>query len=306
MNRRDFLTGSLSTGITLAGASLLSPKAEAASAAAKPLSRFAFITDTHVRPTDNAVKWIEVALKKVAAAKPDFVVHGGDLLDIAERQSIAECRETFAIWKKLATESGLKFHHTLGNHDLAAMVGDKRDENHPSFGKGFFCKEMAMSNSYYAVDYPKLKLIVLDTVEVKNDGAWRGYVDEAQIEWLKKELAATDPKKPIVVSGHIPIFSLTPEYDAGSDKPISPGMIVVNGKQVFEVMKDHNVVAVFQGHTHSIEDLRYIKTKYITGGAICGNWWKGNRFGVHEPGFALVEVFADRAEWTYQTYGWQA
>lgn len=298
MNRREFLTGSLAGALTLPTLSKAEPALEAR------LARFAFITDTHIRPTENAEKWIAVALKKVASLKPDFVVHGGDLLDTADQQSIPEIEATFEKWKAIAKPTGLKFHHTLGNHDLASIAGAKKDPANPLSGKGFFSNKIATGKSYYSVDHGNMLLVVLDTVEITPEGGFRGFVDSTQLAWIKKTLEETPKTKPVVISGHIPIFSLVPEYDAGSTQPISSGTVVINGKDVFEIIKDHNVVAVFQGHTHSIEDLRYIKTKYITGGAICGNWWKGARFGVHEPGFAMVEVFADRAEWTYHTYGW--
>ena len=299
MNRRDFLTG------TLAGALALPTLADATTtSAAKPLARFAFITDTHLRPTDNAMKWVEVAIKKIASLKPDFVIHGGDLLDTAEKQSVAECEAVLASWHKIADPTRLKVFHTLGNHDLAAMTGSKQDLTNPLSGKGFFKSKISGSNTYYSVDKGTFLIIVLDTVGIPDTGGFMGHVDKEQLDWLKKTLDATPKAKPIIISGHIPIFSLVPEYDSGSDQPISSGLVVINGKEVFEIIKEHNVLAVLQGHTHSIEDLRYIKTKYITGGAICGNWWKGKRFGVHEPGFAMVEVHSDRAEWTYHTYGW--
>jgi len=44
--------------------------------------------------------------------------------------------------------------------------------------------------------------------------------------------------------------------------------------------------------------------RYITGGAICGDWWKGKRLGVHPEGFSVVSVSGDDLTWRYVPYGW--
>ena len=46
--------------------------------------------------------------------------------------------------------------------------------------------------------------------------------------------------------------------------------------------------------------------RYITGGAICGDWWKGKRLGVHPEGFSVVTVAGDDLTWKYVPYGWTA
>jgi hypothetical protein len=44
---------------------------------------------------------------------------------------------------------------------------------------------------------------------------------------------------------------------------------------------------------------------YITGGAVCGNWWHGVRMGTPE-GFTVVEVHNGKLSTRYETYGFQS
>jgi hypothetical protein len=53
------------------------------------------------------------------------------------------------------------------------------------------------------------------------------------------------------------------------------------------------------------EMLRWQGTTFITGGAVCGKWWRGSWHGTPE-GFGVVTLRPDRVEWKYKTYGWVA
>jgi hypothetical protein len=83
-------------------------------------------------------------------------------------------------------------------------------------------------------------------------------------------------------------------------------MVVGNGRTFKEMIERHNVKAVLQGHTHVVEECIYRGVHYITGGAICGDWWKGPRLGVHPEGFVVATVAGDDLTWRYVPYGWKA
>jgi hypothetical protein len=51
--------------------------------------------------------------------------------------------------------------------------------------------------------------------------------------------------------------------------------------------------------------LRWQGTTFITSGAICGNKWRGPRYGTPE-GFGVLTLRPNRVEWEYKTYGWTA
>ena len=62
---------------------------------------------------------------------------------------------------------------------------------------------------------------------------------------------------------------------------------------------------MLQGHLHAKELIRWRDTTFITGGAICGKWWRGDWFGTRE-GFNVVTLDGDRVHWEYVEYGWTA
>jgi Icc protein len=51
--------------------------------------------------------------------------------------------------------------------------------------------------------------------------------------------------------------------------------------------------------------LRWRSTTFVTGGAVCGKWWRGRWYGTPE-GFGIVTLRRDRVDWEYRTYGWVA
>jgi hypothetical protein len=44
---------------------------------------------------------------------------------------------------------------------------------------------------------------------------------------------------------------------------------------------------------------------YICGGAVCGDWWRGNRVRSVE-GYGLVDLYSDGTfDYSYQPFGWE-
>ena len=100
---------------------------------------------------------------------------------------------------------------------------------------------------------------------------------------------------------------LTAFYQAteGTECPAPANRAVVNNLEVLERFAGRNLLLVLQGHLHVDEMLRWRDTTFITGGAVCGRWWRGEWHGTRE-GFGVVTLRRDRVEWEYVTYGWHA
>ena len=56
---------------------------------------------------------------------------------------------------------------------------------------------------------------------------------------------------------------------------------------------------------HAEEMLRWRGTTFITGGAVCGDKWRGPKHGTAE-GFGVLTLRPDRVDWRYESYGWKA
>ena len=73
-----------------------------------------------------------------------------------------------------------------------------------------------------------------------------------------------------------------------------------NYKEVWDKLRDYRVELVLQGHQHVYEEIYTRKTQFVTGGAICDNWWLEGGFGDTFSGYLMVYVDRDdRITWEY-------
>lgn len=80
--------------------------------------------------------------------------------------------------------------------------------------------------------------------------------------------------------------------------------MVCNFKEELLLFREHNLQLVLQGHQHLYEDLFLQNVHYVTGGAVCADWWNGSFHGTEE-GFLLISVdSAGDFEWEYVDCGW--
>lgn len=303
VTRRDLLAG---------GAALLASRPLAALASDVEADggdfMFVHITDTHLFEGMDSERWCRECLRQISELRPRprFIVHGGDIVNGGRERGVGEVEKLFRMWQDVAGETDIPLLLTMGNHDMAATVGAARAEGDPGFGKGLYRRVLGDGRTYRSFDMGAVFVAVLDTFELKPDGGYRGFVDGEQLAWLDEELGKVSREKPIVLSVHVPLFTIVPQYDAGVTVPVPDWQVIQNGKDLKAVIDRHPVRVVLQGHTHVVEECRYMGVSYLTGGAVSGNWWNGSRFGVHEPGYAVVRVASDGALWSYRGYGWRS
>jgi Icc protein len=301
LNRRETL------GLALgAAAGLVTRPFSALARDPRPETLIVHVTDTHLREDVPAERWTRQCMEMVARLQPDLVIHGGDLIDAGRNQTVATCDQRWEMWQRCIRGLDLNLLYTLGNHDLPAMLGDARDPQAPLAGKRFFAARMGEGRTYRSIRLPNAHVVALDTVDLRPDGSYQGLIDEAQLKWLDEDLARVPPGMPIVLSAHIPVFSIIPQYEHGPLRPVPDWQLVTNPIAFRSVVEKYNVKVVLQGHTHSVDEAAYRGIRYVTSGAVSGNWWNGNRFDVHAPGFGVVALQADGAVWTYRPYGWRA
>ena len=165
-------------------------------------------------------------LKKAVAAvnslpkQPDFIVFTGDLTHTTDdgqerRKRMGEFRD---IVKELKVKT-LRF--MPGEHDASL-------DNGAAF-KEFF------GDTHYTFDHKGVHFIVLDNV---SDPAAK--VGDAQLAWLKQDLAKVDKAHPIVVFTHRPLFDLYPDWDWATR----------DGQAVIDMLTPYQHVTVFYGHIH--------------------------------------------------------
>lgn len=161
-----------------------------------------------------------VAAVNALPHKPDFIVFTGDLTHSTDDP--AERRKRMTEFKQIVAGLEVKQVHFLpGEHDASLDQGAAFQE---LFGP-----------THYSFDHKGVHFIALDNVS--DPGARIG---EAQLAWLKADLAARPKDAPIVVLTHRPLFDLEPKWDWATR----------DGAQAVELLMSYPQVTVFYGHIH--------------------------------------------------------
>jgi Icc-related predicted phosphoesterase len=270
--------------------------------------RFVFMTDIHVQPELNGLEGFKQAITAVntLSPKPDFIITGGDLIMDALEQSYARADSLYTLFLEACKNFSMPVYHGIGNHELFGVFEESGVEpDHPQYAKKMFKQRIGQGKTYRSFNYKGWHFILLDDIGITKERRYIGEIDQEQIEWLSDDLEQIDKNSPIAVVLHIPMFTFFKQIEKSAIEPNPPTSALTNSKEVFEIFKESKLLLVLQGHAHIVEELISRNTHFITGGSVCGEWWKGSHQGFPE-GFVVVDVQGDNFTWHYQTYGWQS
>jgi Icc protein len=263
---------------------------------------FAFISDVHLQPENNAVTGFLEAIDTINDLKPDFVIVGGDNIIDALSQSHGKADSLYTLFLETEKALNMPVYHTMGNHEIYGIYSKSgADPDNPDYGEKMF--ENRIGRSYYSFDHKGWKFMILNSIENAGNDSYIGLIDEKQIAWIKEELQKTDPSTPVVISTHIPFITVNTQKYEGTTLPNDSSLVIINGKEIIDLFKGHNLKLVLQGHLHTVEDIYIDGIHFITGGAIAAAWWKGP-FRGHEEGFMLIKVRGSEFSWEYVDYKW--
>jgi len=267
--------------------------------------RLVFYTDIHA----NAEPWTSAALTKAAdainARKADLVLCGGDLIAGGFDASPDDVAPQWDAYTAMARSIDAEHHAVIGNRDL---VGARpKDGSAPaSDPRGEFKRHLGVSRTYDTFDALGYRFVLLDSLRISDaPHMYDGWVSSEQREWLRDLLARTPSDMPIVVLLHMPLLTAFFAATRGATFQAQPNRVVINNTEVIELFADHNLILVLQGHLHVSEAVQWRGITFLTGGAICGKWWRGTHFGTAE-GFSAITLREDRIDWDYVDYGWHA
>lgn len=309
MDRRHFL----SLSAAAAAASALPVRAEPVAKAGS--LRVVFLTDTHNQPELRANEGTALAMRKIRSLKPDLCLQGGD--HVMDMTSVPRERSLMLLDEYEKTQhilDGIPVEHVIGNHDVFGRSPESGvSMSDPMYGKKAF-EQRFSSRTYRSFDRAGYHFVLLDSIQITPEREFDAMIDPAQIEWLRSDLARTPAVTPIVVATHVPLVSAAPQYSPNDGEAVKAmqqqvlanlhGFLVGNSLETISCFEGHRVIAVLQGHTHINETVWWRNTPYITSGAVCGNWWRGSRWGTPE-GFTVLELSDGAAHWRYETYGWR-
>ena len=305
--RRRFLGG--------AAAALAAPfagKSAAASTALRPF-RFLHLTDIHVQPELAADEGFIRCLEAANASDAQFILTGGDLVMDVHDQDFARAELLFDLYERIVRDhTDLTLHPCLGNHDVFAW-SQRRDvgPDHPQYGKQMFRDRFDLERTYYRFDQGGWRFYVLDDIQPTDDNRYQAYIDEAQRDWLEKDLAEKPPEMPAVVVCHIPILSITVLDTAGMWREeenayhIPLRQMCRDALELVQLFARHNVRLALSGHTHRVDRVEYRGVTFICAGAVSGNWWRERAYRGFPAGFSVVDLYPDGAfDFRFQETEW--
>jgi len=198
-------------------------------------------------------------------------------------------------------------YNAMGNHEhYGYNTNPPVDPGDPDYGDRMY--ERLIGKRFYSFDHKGWHFMILEGTQ-EGEGKWGNYIggiDQEQLDWIKKDLGKLDASTPIVLVTHIPLVSIEPQIANGPLYADNQSALITNQREVLAPFREMNLKLVLQGHLHFLEELNLMgRTRFITGGAVCGRWWKTPDDSPFQEGFVMVEVSGDEFSWKYVDYGWE-
>jgi 3',5'-cyclic-AMP phosphodiesterase len=293
MNKRQFLQ---TAGLGILG--YLAPNSEwKNSSKTKKSFTIAHITDIHMMPLIGAAKGLEKCFHHIQTFENqvDLILNTGDSIMEAHNTSKFLVKKQWNLLRSvIQSENHIPIKHCIGNHDI-----NYHDNHWLSFddGKKWAQDELQLDKTYYSFETDFWKIIVLDSVQpAQNTDKWyAAYIDDAQFDWLNKELTTT--KKYVMIASHIPILAACVFFDGNhqtnSAWSIPNNWMHTDTKKLHELFYQFpNIKLAVSGHIHLADKVEYNGITYCCNGAVSGKWWKGANQHT-QAGYAMLELFDD-------------
>ena len=167
---------------------------------------------------------------------------------------------------------GIPWWNVIGNHDVntdAPTELDFEDTYNRVYGP-----------STFSFDHGPVHFIALNDIQFiprsqrgTNTTTWRSGVTQAQLDWLKKDLALVPQKQLVLLMMHVPLYDLD------------------NREEVYRLIEDRPYCLSISGHTHWTAH-RFLRREdgwrgvephhHIVNVTACGSWWRGrpDEFGI--------------------------
>jgi|SRR5579863_963173 len=266
---------------------------------------FFHFCETHITDQLDANHGCRMAFDAMRRIGADFAIAGGDLVYDVCAQGWKRAGELYSLYKEAEKHIEMPVYRVMGNHDVYGLFRESGVfESDPHFGKRLF--EAEIGPRHYSFTHKGWLFIVLDSIGITPERQYTGIVDAEQLAWLRRELELAGRTAPVVVISHMPLFTAYMQYGSLTQVLARDALVVTNATEVAAILDGYNVKAVLQGHIHVREVIDNNKgCRYITSGAVCGNWWRGPRDG-HPEGFARITISGGNLHWQYYTYGFHS
>ena len=237
----------------------------------------------------DAPAWLDQTAQLMNSLKPELIIGGGDFVDGGFYSSGRTMDHRWKVADTFLKKISTRLEPLIGNHDMYEPLlsdGSPAPNDPCRRFKQFF----GLPKTYRSFEFQGYRFLILDSVKVVGGpDPYRGWIDAAQLLWLDEELAKIPANQPIILCTHIP-FKTAIDFGFGSYIGPTPGRLrVLNAEVVMEKLRNRPLALILQGHLHINEHLEMGGVPCITGGAVCGNWWKGPNMGTY-PGLGIIEI----------------
>jgi hypothetical protein len=278
ITRRDFLKSSVVAGVSAAVLGI-----DRKTAFSETGLRFGIVTDAHYAEADpqfnryyrESVEKMTECVEFMNEQKVEFLIELGDFKD----QNTPPVEEKTMSYLQSIERSFRKFngptYHVLGNHDMDSLSKEQFLQNVTN-------TDIPAGSTYYGFDRKGVHFIVLDANFLADGTAYdhgnykwnETYVSEAELAWLRKDLA--DTKLPSIVFCHQQLGGLEMTDVQNADKVRT--ILQESGK----------VLAGFDGHNHAggykvIEGIHHYTLKAMV-----------EESGRDNSSYAIVEIKPDK------------
>ncbi len=236
VSRRRFLRHAAWAGaavaVTVSGGVVTSRALGHGAAAAAAADDFTFvqISDSHIGFTGAAnpdvTKTFQGALDLVNAlpARPDFVVHTGDLTHYSTPEQFDQVKQMLST---LRTGQVLVL---PGEHDSTDDAGQKYRQ---FFGAG------TLGDGWFSLDHRGVHFVgLVNTINLQK----LGHLGAEQIAWLERDLRKVSSETPLVIFSHMPLFAMYPDWGWGTD----------DATEALSHMRRFGSVTILNGHVHQV------------------------------------------------------
>jgi 3',5'-cyclic AMP phosphodiesterase CpdA len=208
---------------------------------------FAYISDSHLYKRELNDRFVRSLLRAVDDVnaldpQPDFVLYGGDLAQLGQREELDLGAQ---ILKSLKAPLRIM----VGEHDWYLDMGARWRElfGEPNYAFDHKGVHFVVLNSVVEEDFwtpaGLTPMERMQTVAGLDNGKQRPFtVGDVQRAWLQEHLAAVPKTTPLIVFSHSPLYKLYKPWNFWTD----------DAEQVQALLKPFKTVTVIHGHTHQL------------------------------------------------------
>lgn len=192
---------------------------------------FAVLGDTqYFQPVANG--GFASAVRQIESKNPELVFSAGDLVSSCDK----DCESKLGQWKSQLRSLAAKTYPAMGNHD---RTGEKKSDeawkkvfNLPANGPASFIE------TAYFFDLQNSHFVVLNSENPEEH-----IINGEQRSWLETDLSK-NKKENVFVFFHEPAYPVSSKI--GESLDVNPS----ERDALWNILKKHNVTAVFSGHEH--------------------------------------------------------